>query len=101
MIKRVTALFFLLLANILLLGHSIIILEHCHLFTNSEFYSTYISQLKYTKQLKRSVNVSLIETGSLVLNRRYVIKKVNLDLPFLITSSFKQGATVLRGPPVV
>ena len=139
MIKRVLTILFLVLANSVLLGHSIIIHhhhyhhgasavegilhyehasehfhhekhdnsiehkhdipEHCHLFSNNEYYSTYINQLDLTKRIEYSIDYILIGFEHVELNKLPETKYLNYDLIRFTKSLCKQGALALRGPP--
>ena len=137
MIKRVLTILCLILANSILLGHSIVIHhhhgsevegilhneyggehfhyenhdnsiehehdipEHCHLFNNNEYYSTFINQLNLTKIIKYSINYILIESGQVELNSFPETKFLNYHLSHFTKSLCKQGALALRGPPIV
>lgn len=75
--------------------------EHCHLFINHEFYSTYISQLNLVKRLKPSINYLSIGFEDVELNKLPDSNHVNCELSFLAESLCKLGIQALRGPPVV
>ncbi len=74
--------------------------EYCHLFTNNEFYSTYISQPDLSKRINQSINYFLIGFEYVELIKLPGTNYVNYDLALLGKSLCEQGAIALRGPPV-
>ena len=130
MIKRVLTILFLLLANSVLLGHSIIIHhhhydvlavedilhdkqasehfhhehqlpEHCHLFNNNEYYFSSVNQINTTKRIKHSIDYMLFGFEKFEPNNLSESKYLIFDLIRITKTLCKQRVIALRGPPIV